>query len=91
MKKRVKVCFKGRVQGVWFRGYAKQQADLYQVCGWVRNRPDGSVEALLEGEESAVKSLFEACQKGPPSARVEETEIKWQPATGEFSSFDIRY
>lgn len=82
-------CFRGRVQGVWFRAYTKQQADRQQVCGWVRNRPDGSVEALFEGEYSAVKSLIAACQDGPASANVEETQIEWQSATGEFSGFDV--
>ena len=86
---RAVVRFKGHVQGVWFRAYTKQQADRHQVCGWVRNRPDGSVEALFEGEESTVRSLIAVCQEGPPSARVEETEIEWQSATDEFSGFDI--
>ena len=87
---RVIVCFKGRVQGVWFRAYTKQQADRHQVYGWVRNRSDGSVEALFEGTEVAVKTVIDACQEGPPSARVNATELSWQPATGEFSQFDIR-
>ena len=88
-QKRATVCFSGRVQGVWFRAYTKQQADRYHVCGWVRNRPDGSVEALFEGVESTVKNLIAICQTGPPSARVEEAQIKWQSATGEFSRFEI--
>ncbi len=87
---RAMICFKGRVQGVWFRAYTKQQADQHKVCGWVRNRLDGSVEALFEGVESDVKTVIAACQNGPPSARVEETELSWQQATGEFSQFDIR-
>ena len=88
-KTRVKVCFKGRVQGVWFRGFTKQQADLHQVDGWVKNNRNGTVEALFEGEESVVKRLLSICQDGPPAAQVEETTIEWQPATGEFDSFDI--
>lgn len=88
-RKRATVCFKGRVQGVWFRAYTKQQADLQQVCGWVRNRPDGSVEALFEGTDVAIKAVIAACKEGPPSALVEETELLWQSATGEFSRFDV--
>jgi acylphosphatase len=88
-QKRATVYFKGRVLGVWFRVYTKQQADRQQVSGWVRNRLDGSVEALFEGAESTVKSLISTCQNGPPSARVEEITIEWQAATGEFSSFEI--
>jgi acylphosphatase len=88
---RVTICFKGRVQGVWFRGFTKQQADQHQVYGWVKNNRNGTVEALFEGEEPAVKGLLAICQDGPPAARVEETIIAWQPATGEFDSFDILY
>ena len=88
-RKRATVCFKGRVQGVWFRAYTKQQADLQQVCGWVRNRPDGSVEAIFEGTDLAVKTVIVACKAGPPSARVDETNISRQPATGEFNQFDV--
>ena len=87
--KRALVCFKGQVQGVWFRAYTKQQADQLQVFGWVRNRPDGSVEALMEGDDSAVDVLIATCRKGPSAARVDEIEITWQPATGEFNSFNI--
>ena len=89
--KRAVVCFKGRVQGVWFRAYTKQQADLHQVCGWVRNRPDGSVEALLEGTDGNVKTVIDLCKEGPSSARVDEVELSWQPATGEYNSFVIRH
>lgn len=89
--KRAVVCFKGRVQGVWFRAYTKQQADSHQVCGWVRNRPDGSVEALFEGTDDNVKTVIDLCKEGPPSARVDEVELSWQPATGEDNSFVIRH
>ncbi len=88
---RVKVCFKGGVQGVWFRGFTKQQADQHQIYGWVKNNRNGTVEALFEGEESAVKRLLTICQDGPPAARVEETSVEWQAATGEFDCFAILY
>ena len=90
-QKRAKVCFKGHVQGVWFRAFTKQLADRHQVCGWVRNRSDGSVEALFEGEDVAVKAVIAACEEGPPSARVEEIELSWQSVTGEFNNFVIRH
>ncbi|MBE0501380.1 MAG: acylphosphatase, partial [Desulfuromonadales bacterium] len=67
-QKRATVCFKGHVQGVWFRAFTKQQADRLQICGWVRNLPDGSVEALFEGIESDIKNLITICQDGPPAA-----------------------
>ena len=61
----------GRVQGVWFRGWAVDQARELGLSGWVRNRGDGSVEALLGGPESRVRSMIERCRRGPPAARVD--------------------
>lgn len=60
----------GRVQGVWYRGWAVVEAERRGLRGWVRNRGDGSVEALLIGEEAAVAAMIEACRRGPPAARV---------------------
>ena len=65
----------GRVQGVFFRGWTKQQADALGVAGWVRNRPDGSVEALLCGEAQAVAALIERMRGGPPGATVASLEV----------------
>jgi acylphosphatase len=59
--------------------------------GWVRNLPDGRVEAVFEGEEGAVKELIEFCRRGPPGARVVKVDVKWENYTGEFRSFEIRY
>ncbi len=64
----------GKVQGVWFRAWTKQQADARGLDGWVRNRSDGSVEALFAGESSAVRSMIAQCRTGPPHARVERIE-----------------
>ena len=65
---------RGRVQGVWFRGWAVDQATRLGLSGWVRNRRDGSVEALLVGPQAAVGAMVEACRGGPPAARVETVE-----------------
>ena len=62
----------GRVQGVFFRAWTQQQAKQLDVTGWVRNCHDGSVEAHLEGEQSAVQKLIELLHCGPPSAEVDE-------------------
>ncbi len=62
----------GRVQGVFFRQWTLDQARQLGVAGWVRNRPDGSLEAHLEGEEAAVAQLAERMQRGPSQARVED-------------------
>ena len=61
----------GRVQGVFFRAWTKQQADELGISGWVRNRPDGSVEALVAGEAQAVSSIIDRMRRGPPAATVE--------------------
>jgi len=66
----IRVRIEGRVQGVWYRGWTVHQATVRGLAGWVRNRRDGSVEALFAGPESAVQDMLAACRKGPPAARV---------------------
>jgi acylphosphatase len=61
----------GRVQGVWFRESMRREAERLGVAGWVRNRPDGSVEAVVQGTAAAVDALVEWARTGPPQARVE--------------------
>ena len=68
--KAVRVVIEGRVQGVWFRGWAVQEATRRGLKGWVRNRRDGAVEILLAGEAAQVDDMVKACGKGPPAARV---------------------
>src|SRR5512143_2270186 len=68
--KSVRVRVEGRVQGVWYRGWVAQEAIRRGLAGWVRNRSDGSVEALFAGPKPAVDVMIEACWRGPPSARV---------------------
>lgn len=60
----------GKVQGVWYRGWTVETAREFGLDGWVRNRNDGSVEALFAGPEAAVKAMLEACRSGPPAAQV---------------------
>jgi acylphosphatase len=64
----------GRVQGVWYRGWTIDNALALGLTGWVRNRLDGSVEALFVGPAEAVDEMIEACRRGPPAARVEAVE-----------------
>ena len=66
----VGVRIEGRVQGVWYRGWAVAEAGRRGLRGWVRNRSDGSVEALFVGPAAAVTDMIEACRRGPPAARV---------------------
>ena len=70
----VRVVISGRVQGVWFRGWTVETATARGLRGWVRNRRDGSVEALLIGPAAAVEAVIAACHHGPPAARVESVE-----------------
>jgi acylphosphatase len=80
----------GRVQGVGYRGGLRSAALAQGVSGWVRNRRDGSVEAVLQGEAAAVEAVLDWARRGPPAARV--AEVRCTPATGEhgrpYSGFD---
>ncbi|HEX68351.1 acylphosphatase [Candidatus Calescamantes bacterium] len=88
---RAHLIISGIVQGVFFRSSMKRMADILKVKGWVKNRWDGKVEAVVEGEEEAVKKLIEWAHKGPPYARVDKVEVEWEDYTGEFDNFSIRY
>jgi len=72
----------GRVQGVFFRARAVAEATRLGLAGWVRNRPDGTVEALAEGAPAAVEAFVAWCRHGPPAARVEEVQVSAVPPTG---------
>ncbi len=86
---RAHVVLSGRVQGVWFRGSTQAQARSRGVTGWVRNRSDGTVEAVLEGKEEAVRAVVDWCHRGPPGASVEKVEVTWEPHRGEFDRMSI--
>lgn len=70
----VRVEIRGRVQGVWYRAWTVEQATLRGLRGWVRNRRDGSVEALLIGPADKVEAMAELCREGPPAARVDSVQ-----------------
>ena len=80
----------GRVQGVFFRAWTKEQADQLGLTGWVRNCADGSVEALLEGNEPAVRKLVEQLHHGPPSAQVTQVVVE-EAAPQENGQFEVRH
>lgn len=88
--RRARVVVAGRVQGVWFRGATEEQAVRLGLAGWVRNLPDGSVEASFEGRVSDVDAAIGWCRTGPPSARVDEVTVEWQAPVGE-AGFRVRY
>jgi len=91
VKVRAHVFISGRVQGVFFRSETQHEAKRRNVKGWVRNLPDGRVEAVFEGEEGKVKELIEFCKRGPPGAKVTGVKVIWERYSGEFREFEIRY
>jgi acylphosphatase len=87
--KRVQIIVRGRVSGAFFRPAAQREARRLGISGWVRNRPDGTVELLAEGEEDAIKEIVSWAQHGPSAARVDDVDVRWRSYTGEFSEFSI--
>jgi acylphosphatase len=79
---RRRVVVHGRVQGVWFRDSMRREAERLGVAGWVRNLPDGSVEAAIEGDDDAVERLVAWCEHGPSGARVSRVEAHDEPPEG---------
>jgi len=91
LKVRAQVLISGRVQGVFFRSETQDEAVRHGLTGWVRNLPDGRVEAVFEGEKDRVDALIEFCRRGPPGARVTKVEVTLSDYKGEFKSFSIHY
>ena len=91
MKRRAHLFISGRVQGVFYRANTRDQARRLGLTGWVRNLPDGRVEAVVEGEEEKIKELIDWCHQGPPGAQVRGVEVRWEDYRGEFADFEIRY
>jgi acylphosphatase len=79
----LRVIIEGRVQGVWFRGWTIEQARLRGLDGWVRNRSDGSVEALFAGPPADVAAMVQACRRGPPAAHVTMLREETAEAAGQ--------
>lgn len=87
--KQVHLSVRGRVQGVFFRASAQREAKRLGLTGWVKNRPDGGVEILAEGEEDELKELIAWANRGPSAARVERVDVRWRSFVGDFSDFRI--
>ena len=90
-KIRAHVFVEGRVQGVFFRDTTRARARRLGVTGWVRNLPDGRVEAVFEGEEDAVRQMVDFVHRGPPEAIVTHVDVEYGEYTGEFDRFEIRF
>ena len=80
----------GRVQGVGFRAFVVESAIMLRITGWARNKWDGSVEVVAEGDKPNLEKLLAALQQGPRIAKVDKIDVEWQPASDEFKSFHVR-
>ena len=90
-KVRVQVLIEGRVQWVFFRASTRDEARARGLAGWVRNLPDGRVQALFEGDQRVVEDMLRWCRKGPPYAYVDHLETEWQPYQGDLTDFRVVY
>ena len=86
---RAEIVVRGRVQGVFFRASAQQEGLQLGLTGKVRNLPDGCVEAIVEGERAAVEDFVAWCRRGPPSAEVDDVQVKLRPPRDEFRTFTV--
>jgi acylphosphatase len=90
-KVRAHVIITGRVQGVFFRANTVRAAESAGVDGWVRNRRDGTVEAIFEGTADRVEEVLKWCRKGDPPAAVDDVHVKWEEPSGDYVGFSIAY
>ena len=90
-KSRRHVIIRGRVQGVFFRMETQRAAERLGVFGWVKNRADGTVEAVFEGEKEKVDAVIDWCRQGPRHADVKGVDIVEEPYTGGFNDFSITH
>jgi len=89
---RARICIivTGRVQGVFFRRAAAEQARTLGITGWARNLDDGSVELVGDGKRRDLEMLLAWARKGPPHARVDAVQALWEPCQGELPQFQVR-
>jgi acylphosphatase len=87
---RAHVYVSGQVQGVFFRDSAREKAQQLGLNGWVKNLPDGRVEALFEGPSERVREMVRWCEQGPSQAEVEDVETEFEASEGDLTSFEVR-
>jgi len=85
----VDILVTGKVQGVWFRDFVRKTANNLELNGWVKNNPDGSVSAVVEGEEEIINRLIDKIKIGSPLSKVDNIKVNWQPFKNKFNSFKI--
>lgn len=91
MRQRAHVFYMGRVQGVGFRYSVREVACGFEVTGFVRNVPDGRVELVAEGEAAEAQAFLAAIHETQLDNYIRTKDVSWQPATGEFTGFEIKY
>jgi acylphosphatase len=87
---RAHVYVAGQVQGVFFRDSTRKKAEQLGLTGWVKNLPDGRVEALFEGPSERVREMIQWCEQGPPHATVEEVDTEFEASQGDLGRFEVR-
>jgi len=90
MKKSVRIYINGTVQGIFFRGFVKENAERYGIKGFVRNLEDGRIEIFLEGNADEVNKMIELCKKGPKHSQIRKVEVKTEKFQG-LKSFKVLY
>lgn len=88
---RVHLIVHGSVQGVFYRASAQKEAEKLGLAGWARNNSSGSVEIVAEGLRTDLEKFVVWCRQGPSGADVENVDVEWEEATGEFKRFEIAY
>ena len=91
MRSKIHVVVSGRVQGVFFRYFTKENAQKLGLFGWVKNTGDGNVELVAEGEKGDLEKLIGKLRKGPPLATVRDLKVEWDDNSEEFTGFSVRY
>jgi acylphosphatase len=89
-RERAHVYVSGQVQGVFFRDSTREKAEQLGLAGWVRNLPDGRVEALFEGPSKSVREMVRWCEEGPSYAEVEGVDTKFEASQGDLIGFEVR-
>jgi acylphosphatase len=88
---RIHIWVRGRVQGVGFRAFVQQAGVELGLSGWVRNMGYDNVEMVAEGPREKLERFFEAIKKGPRAGNVEEANVEWEAALGEYEGFSVKY
>ena len=89
-RERAHIYVSGQVQGVFFRDSTQEKAERLGLTGWVKNLPDGRVEALFEGPSERVTEMIRWCEQGPPHATVEDVDTEFEASQGDLKGFEVR-